>query len=109
MFTNVGSVADLDEIIDLCAAAHPGFAYCSAVDRGIRAHFNVVFENHNSGLNNFVIAAVFFLRVSESIGSDLGTVLENDIVANQTKFSNRDMCVRFEVVSDTRTTADMDK
>src|ERR1051326_9084247 len=109
MFANLGGVANLDEIIDLCPAAHPSFAYCSAVDRGIRAHFDIVFENHNSGLNNFVIAAVFFLRISESIGSDLGTILENDIVANEAEFSNRNMCVCFEVVSDTRTTVDMDK
>src|SRR4029077_15447160 len=42
-------------------------------------------------------------------GSDLGTVLENDIVATQAKFPNRDMCVSFEVVSNARAAADMDK
>src|SRR5204862_2841436 len=61
------------------------------------------------GLHNLVIAAVFFLRVSEAVGADLGAVLQDDIVPNPAKLTHGDMRVSLEVVPDARPARDVDE
>src|SRR5216117_1147090 len=109
IFTNVGGVTDLHEVVDFCAAADACFADGGTVDCGVGADFDVIFENDNSGLNDFVIRAVVLLGISEPIGTDLRPILKNDVVAKHAKLANGDMGVGLEVVANTNTAADMDK
>src|SRR5947207_10361070 len=58
VFANVGGVSNLHQIIDLGATPNSRFADRGAIDGGVGADFDIVFENHDSGLHNFVVAAV---------------------------------------------------
>ena len=86
--------------IDLRATPDAGLTYGSAVDGGIRADFNVIFENHDPRLHDFVIASIVFLRIAEAIGSDFGAILKNDVIADDAELANRDVRISFEVVAD---------
>src|SRR5205085_11754627 len=72
----------------------------SAIDRGVGADLDIIFKNHNPGLHDLVIAAVFFLGVSKAISSDFGAVLKNDVVTHDAELPNAHVRIRFEVVSD---------
>src|SRR4051812_36741292 len=53
VFTHVDVVSDLDEIVELHAFANDSSFKGSAVDTGVGANLNVVFDHHSSGLREF--------------------------------------------------------
>ena len=99
----------MHEVVDFCAAANACFADGGTVDCGVGADFDVIFENDNSGLNDFVIRAVVLLGISKPISTDLRPILKNDVVAKHAELANGDVGVGLEVVANTNTAADMDK
>ena len=93
-------MADLHEVVDFRAAADTRFTDSGTVDRGIGCNFDVIFEHDDSGLDNFVIAAIVFLRISKPVGSDFCAVLKSDVIADNAELANADVRICLEVVAD---------
>ena len=85
------------------------FANGGAIDRCIGAHFDVVFDNDDTRLDDLVVTTVAFFRVAKAVGTNLGPILQDDVIAELAIFANCAVGVRREVVADTRATRDMDK
>jgi len=102
-------VSDLNKVVDFRAAPDAGLADSGAVDGGVRADLDIIFDDHDTGLDDFVVAAIIFFGIAISVGSDLCAILENDIVANDTELANRDMSVSLEVVPNTGAPADVNE
>ena len=73
-------MADLHQIVDLCAAANPGFAHAGTVNAGVGLHLHVVFDHHRRGLRDLVPAPVFVLGESEPVRADHNSVLQQHII-----------------------------
>src|SRR6185437_8132008 len=72
---------EVDEVVDLDAAADAGFLEGSTVDRGVRTNFDVVFEDQAALLRELeVFAGVTVAHVAESVGSEHGPGVDHDIV-----------------------------
>lgn len=106
---DIGRVADLDEIVDLDAFAHAGFTNRSTVDGSVGPELHVIFKDNNAGLNDFVIASVFLLGISEAVGADSCPVLQCDVVADLRELAHRNMGIGLEVVPDSHTASDVDE
>ena len=63
------AVTDLDQIVDLGAAADPGFTDGRTVDGAAAAHFNTVFEHNKTGLGHLA-PAVGSRHKPEALGSN---------------------------------------
>src|SRR5689334_4033558 len=92
-------MADLNEVVDLRAAPDTSFADGCAIDSGVGANLDVVFQNDDPGLDDLVIAAVVSLGVSIPISSNPRTVLEDHIVSDPAILANRNMRISLEIVS----------
>ncbi len=80
MFADDDVVADLDEIIDLRAGAYAGATEAGSVERGVGADLDVVAEDHDADLRDFLVATVDEF-VAEAIGADDRARLEADTLA----------------------------
>ena len=69
------SMANLNEVVDSCAATNPGFADAGAVDAGIGLNLNVIFKDRRPRLHDFVPVAGVVLGEAEAVGADNDTVL----------------------------------
>jgi hypothetical protein len=95
----LGSMTNLDQIVDFGAASNACFSNAGAIDAGIRLHFDVVLQHRRSGLDDFVPFARIVLGKSKTIGADHGAVLENNVVANHTVLSHDSMGMGEEVAT----------
>src|SRR5436309_1363087 len=102
-------MADLHEVVDFRAAADARFTDSGTVNRGVGGNFDVIFEHDDSGLDNFVIAAIVFLRISKPVGSDFRAVLKSDVMADNAKLAYAGVRICFEVVSDHDPAANMNE
>lgn len=99
-------MADLNEIIDFCAAANARFAYGSAINGAVGLDFDVIFDDRRAHLLHFAPAAVFLARKAEAVCPDDGAILQNDAIADLAIFADDGMTVREEIVSDARAAID---
>ena len=81
-------MADLNEVIDLRSCSDAGLANGGAVDAGVGLNFNGILENRLSRLNDLVPSPVGLAGEAETVGSDDGSILENDIVTQPTVFTD---------------------
>src|SRR5262245_31995364 len=89
----------LYKVVDFCSPADTGLADRPAVDGRVCPHFNVVFENNDPGLHDFVVAAVILLCICESVGSDFGAILMDRLVSYVAKLSRLDVRIGLEVIA----------
>ncbi len=98
-----GAVAYLDEIVDLGPGVDAGFADAGAVDAGVGLDFDVVFEDGGAGLLDLVPASAgldaCLFGEAEAVGSDDGSVLEDDVVAEAAVLADDGVGVGEEVVA----------
>ncbi len=73
-------VPDLNQVVDLGAAAHHCVINTPAVDAGVRADFHVIFENAAAHVRDSDMASVA-REVPESISSDHGSRLQHYPIA----------------------------
>src|SRR5215475_3768033 len=99
----------LYKVVDFCSPADTGLADRPAVDGSVCPHFNIVFQNDDSGLHDFVVAAVILLCISESVGTDLSAILKDHPVSDPAKLSHRDVRIGLEVVAYARAFINVDE
>src|SRR5215813_8252505 len=99
----------LHKVVDFCSTADPGLADRPTVDGSVCPHFNIVFQNNDPGLDDFVVAAVILLCISEAVGSDLSAILKDHPVSDPAKLSHRDVRIGLEVVADARASINVDE
>ena len=95
-------MTDLNQVVDLCAAADTRFTNRRAIDGGVGAELHVVFEHDDSGLHDLVVRAVVLFGIAVAIRADLHSILENHVVADLAEFAYRHMGIGLEVVADAR-------
>ena len=95
-------MTNLDEVVDFHAAANAGFSDRSAIDSGIGADFDVVFDHDDAGLHDLVIGAVVLFGIAVAVGADLRAVLKDDVIADPAELADGNMGVGFEVIADLR-------
>ena len=64
-------VADVHEVVDFCAAADAGFVECAAVDGGVGADFDIVFDHQTPDLRGLFVASGFGIaNVAEAFAAE---------------------------------------
>src|ERR1041385_5841996 len=99
MFADFHVVPDLNEIIDLGPLAYHGLPQRSAIDRGSRADFDVVFDPDNPDLRNLVMLALMG-REAVTIGTNDDTTVNDAAVADAGAVVNSDIGINDAVVAD---------
>src|SRR4029077_20909918 len=59
VLANLDVVADVHEVVDLCAAADSGFVECASVDGGVGSDFYIVFYYQAPDLGELLVASGF--------------------------------------------------
>src|SRR5690349_14783154 len=103
VFADFAGVADLHEIVDLGAAGDARFADGGAVNGAVGLNLDVVANDGDSRLLDFVPAAVGLAREAETVAAYDNAVLQNHAIADAAEFAHGDVAVREEVVADART------
>ena len=79
---DVAVVSDVNEVVDFCAASNAGLGEGTAVDGGIGANLNVVFNDKGSLLRELRVGAGGGIAdVSEAIGAEHCTGVDDDTIA----------------------------
>src|SRR3989304_10283164 len=102
-------VADLDEVVNLGAAADAGFADGGAVNGGAGLDFDVVFDDDGTRLHDLVVAAGVFAGEAVAVAADDGGVLQDDAMSQLTMLAHHGVGVRHEVVADAGSAVDGDE
>ena len=112
-------VADLDEVVDLCAFADAGLAERSAINAGVRSDLDIVFDDDGADLREFDVVFVFVLDVSEAVGADddsrmedrtiadFDVIVENTVCVDDGKLHDYDIPTNTHAVVDNRTFANV--
>src|SRR5438874_2624618 len=79
---NVAVMTDVDQVVDLRAPADPRAAQSRAIDAGVHAQLNIIFNDHRADLWKLVIAHVA-AHVPEPIGADYYAGMKNDPATNR--------------------------
>src|SRR5262245_10551551 len=87
---NIAVVSDMNHVVELCAFSNPGAAQRAAIDRRVRADLNVVFDGNCADLRKLVIAHVA-AHISETIGADDDTSVDNHSIADCDAVFNEDI------------------
>ena len=91
---------DLAQTINFGSALHTRLAEGCAIDRRQSLHFHLVFENGDSGLNDFLLTAIGRFRKAEAITADHDSIVQYDAMADTAKFANRDVRMSSEIIAD---------
>ena len=102
------AMGDVNEIVDLRARFDARFTDRRAIDRGIGANLDVVFDDDLGVLRNLQMRAVGLSREPEPVAADDHAVVQDDAIADDDAFSDRDMGVQRAVVADRRAGTDDD-
>ncbi len=98
-------MGDLDQVVDLGALLDDCLAQCGAIDRHIRAQFNIVFDRDPAKLGNLVVPSLI-LHIAETVASDDRATVHDDPGANRAAFSDDDVRIEEGIVSNGRIVAD---
>src|SRR5216684_8957490 len=93
------AVANVDQVVDFCAASDAGFAYAGSVDAGVGLDLDVAFYGNVAGLDDFVPAGVVSFGEAEAVGAYYGAILKQDVVSYVTEFSDDGVGVGEEIVA----------
>ena len=99
-------VADLNEVINFGAGRDAGRFKTGPVDGGVRADFDVIFDDHDAELLEFGVLALRVGGVAEAAGADDGAGLKDDAVADLAPFADRDMGMENAMGADLHAGAD---
>ena len=80
VFANDDVVADLHEVVDLCALADHGVAQCPSVNRAVCSNLDVVPDHHAADLQDFAVM-ILVENVAVAVGADDGAGVNADTVA----------------------------
>src|SRR5438128_105438 len=78
---DVAVVADMDEVIELCAAANSCASQSGPIDAGIRTQLDIIFDHHGANLGKLMMA-LFVTHVSKTISADDDSGMQNHAIAN---------------------------
>ena len=76
-------MADLDQIVDLRAAFDSALADRGAVDRGVSADLDIVFQDDAADLRDLDPAFFRILRVTEPIRAERSVVVDDAVAADR--------------------------
>jgi hypothetical protein len=87
-------MADLHQVVDLCAAPDARLPNGSAVHAGVGLHLNVVLEYSRTRLQNLIPAPVVVFGKTKTVAAHDDTILQHHIVANAAILPDDRMRVR---------------
>src|SRR5213075_3078695 len=77
---DVAVMAHVHQVVELGSATDARLAQGSAIDTGVSAEFDVVFNHHGSDLRKLVITHVA-ANITEAVSSDANARMQNDAIA----------------------------
>lgn len=99
VLSDLDVVRNLDEVIDFRSFTDDGSPEAGAVDGGVCADFNIVFNDDDSALGDFGVFALDFFE-TKSVTSDDGAGVEDDAVADFATVKDRGAGVEVAVCAD---------
>lgn len=99
VFSHGHVMSDLDQVVDFCALPDVGGSERGPVDRHIGSDFDVIFNDDDASLWNFMMTA-FVLNVSESVTSDHGSGVDNDPGAYPASVLNTHVRMKYGIITD---------
>ena len=80
MFTDVGIVGDLNQVIQLHSFSNIGAAHGRTINASVGTHLYVIFNGHDTNLG-YLVVAVFGRSESKAIGPNDRACMQDDTVA----------------------------
>lgn len=106
MFADGRAVSDGDEVCELGASADACFAHCGAFDGATGAEFDIVVNDHDAVLRNFVMRPGV-RRVAESVVPDHGVGVQGDAVTEPAAFIHDNIWIQNAIIADLHVSADV--
>src|SRR5437016_6080475 len=97
--SNVAVMTDMNHIIEFRAASDSRSSQRAAIDAGVRAQLNIIFNDDRADLWKVVIAQVA-AHVPEPIGADDYTGMQNDPVTNRHAVFEKNIRMNQAIASD---------
>src|SRR3989441_8191518 len=92
-------MSHLNQIIQLRSAFDARLSGRGAIDRGIRANLDVVFDHHATNLRNLQPTTLFVFGKSETVAANHGVVVNNDARADDRVLTDRDAGMNLGIVA----------
>lgn len=100
VFSNLGAMAYLHEVVQLRAPANDRVAYRGTVYSRVSADLYVVFNNHATGLAYLVVSTVCHWGEAETVAANNDSILDDYAVANLALLPNAHMGMNNNVISE---------
>src|SRR5687768_4430491 len=89
VFVDGARMSDLHKIVDLRTTLDARLADRCGVDRGIRAHLDIIFQNDTPDLGDLHPMFVFVLCIAKTVRADGRVIVDDTIRADLTILPNR--------------------
>ncbi len=107
VFADGGAVTDGDEVGKFCTLADAGFAHGGPLDGAPRPYFDIVFDDDDAGLGNFVMRPFMGDIAKPILANDHGT-MQDDPVTYDALFIDRNIGMEDAVITDASVHTDID-
>jgi hypothetical protein len=97
----------MDHVVEFRAAAYSSLAQRGAIDAGVRAELDVVFDNNRPNLRKLVITQIA-AHVTKTIRANANTGMQNDSVANRHVVVKHDSGMQYAITANVYLIADHD-
>src|SRR5215813_7180154 len=99
-------VTDVNQVVQLCPFTDSRSPERSAIDCGVRTHFNIIFDDYRADLRKLVIAEIA-ANVAEAVGADYHAGVQNDAIADRYTVFEEHVGMYYAVVSNGYLVADL--
>ena len=96
MLANRYVVADLDEVVDFCAALNPSSAEAGAVHGGVGTDFDIVVDLHGASLWDFLLFPIAEF-IAKTVGSHHDSAMKNDLITDAATLTDCNIWVKMAV------------
>jgi len=97
VLTHARAVADLHEVVDLCAIGDDGSTHTGTIDACVGLDLNVIADAHRTRLRNLLPGTVIAFGEAKAIPANDDAVLKDDIVAQEAAFADNRVSMSEEV------------
>ncbi len=106
-FADLDVVRDLHEIVNLCSFADSSFAECAAVNTGICADLDIIFDDNRADLREFHITVRTVADIAETVRTDDNAGMQNHIISDCAVIFDKNIWMKNAVFADFYVIADL--
>jgi len=101
VLADLAVVANVHQVVDFCASGYAGCVQCTAINGGVGADFDVIFDFEAADLRKlFITAGRLIAHVAEAIAAEHRARVNDDSVSEACTGIDRDVRIQITIASD---------